>query len=71
VVNPCPEIEELIDLETELDMGLAITRDDISERQFRALIILRQKRREAEETRSKMEAAQQAVQKIKPFILPG
>jgi hypothetical protein len=71
VVDPCPEIEALIELETELDMGLAISRDEISERQFRALILLRRLRDEAREVQAKQEAARAALSKIKPLPLPG
>jgi hypothetical protein len=58
VLNPIPEIELLIELETELDLGLTITRDDISERQFQALIMIRKFRSERAESQAKAQQAQ-------------
>lgn len=59
VLNPLPEVELLIELETELDLGLTITRDEISERQFQSLILLRKFRMERQESEAKSRAAAQ------------
>lgn len=58
VLNPTSEVEALIELETELDMGLTISRDDISERQFQSLILVRRLRIERQETEAKFRAAE-------------
>jgi len=57
-LNPVPELEILIELETELDLGVTITRDEITERQFQSLILLRKARMEREASEAKARQAE-------------
>jgi hypothetical protein len=64
VLNPTAEVELLIELETELDLGLTITRDDITERQFQALVMVRRFRMERDQSLAKARQAEAFHQSV-------
>lgn len=57
-------IQNVVDLDAALEMGFTVTLDDVNALEFRALVILRDERAKAVETKRRMEAASAASQRL-------
>lgn len=62
-----PFLSHICEINSELELGITLTRDDISQREFLGLLVLREEQDKARARNARYQAATAGRPELKPF----